>query len=124
MAHNRVTIWGVIAGFMWMPPCPAWKYIKESSDQYPHNALVSEGKSVPSDLRDMALRMTNDGDFQSCGFLADETSVIVERIKKTATGLVKRCREFPITFFPSIADCLVTDAEVIEAYETHGLDDE
>lgn len=55
-------------------------------------------------IREMVLRATNDGDFQSCNIL--DATVTFKRSRVTATGTVVRTRHMDIRQFPSVSDCV------------------
>lgn len=110
--HTVATLIGTIAGPIWQPGYICSKDVSLSTDQYPCTALTDGGKTVPPDLRYMALHLTNDGDFRHCGFLPG-ACIKVEREVRTATGIVIRRRWFDLDFFPSVADCLMTDEDTL-----------
>lgn len=93
----RVSINGTKRGLIWWPRMDA-----EKSFSY----TPKEDET----LRDAILRITNDGDFESCDVLLD-TFVEVTMIKATATSTLKRTRFFEINspLFTSIQDCITED---------------
>lgn len=99
MTHTEVSITGTIAGQIWMPAATCGKHftIDESDFRY------SDG-SRPT-LREMVLRATNDGDFQSCEII--DATVTFKRSTQTLTGTIVRTRHMDIRQFPSVADCVV-----------------
>jgi hypothetical protein len=61
--------------------------------------------SEPGTLRDHVLAATNDGDFQSATLAQAE--LVVER----RAGNRRVIRSFPLSHFPSVADCLHPDGD-------------
>lgn len=78
---------GVIYGDLWWSG-EAWKDV---------NATAKDDDT----LRDLVLRVTNDGDFQGCDLTAD-SSITVTLIKPNR----RITRTFDINLFPSVADCI------------------
>ena len=101
-------ITGQIQGRIWMPACVCTKTFTVSEDDFRY----SDG-SRPT-LRDMVLRATNDGDFQSAnvswGHLTVETIVT----RKDGRGTLTRKRHFDLRspLFPSIADSIVPEDDI------------
>lgn len=61
---ESVTLYGTVAGRMWMPSCHAWKEFQVK--------LVPGGAHFAREwhgLRDALMEIANDGDFQSCGLV-------------------------------------------------------
>ena len=111
MKQNRphrlaATIYATIAGHIWQPCSLCWK--DGIKLQFGHGPWKFGGT-----LRDAALSISNDGDFQSCSIVEGE--LVLERMKQTGTSTITRTRVFPLAFFPSIADCMASEAET-EAY--------
>ena len=108
MQKMTARIHGQIQGPIWMPACVCTKSFNVSEDDFRY----SDG-SRPT-LRDMVLRATNDGDFQSAdisfGWLTVE-SVIP---RSDGHGQVSRKRSFDLRspLFASIADCVVKEEEI------------
>lgn len=104
---SSIVLIGTVAGTIWMPARTCWKDVKLSYS--PHlgpfqdDFRYSDG-SKPT-ARDFALKATNDGDFQSCDLTAD-SAIRVSRRHHTDTGFTDHVREFPVTLFPSMADCV------------------
>jgi hypothetical protein len=99
--ETRMTIRGYLVGAIWMPNTECYKPL--AYDLTREDARFTE----PGTLRDHVLAATNDGDFQSCA-IADGF-LIVERVRHTSTGYVKRSRTFELSRFPSVSDCLRPD---------------
>jgi hypothetical protein len=115
MVKKTFGIVGMIAGCIWMPNAVCTKDVNTHEHQYPHNALTQDGQSVRSDLRTMALSITNDGDFQSCGFVPWDTHLKFERTRILGDGrTVTRTRWMPIDAFPSLADLIAGDDVLAE----------
>ena len=101
-------IHGQIQGRIWMPACVCTKSFRVSEDDFRY----SDG-SRPT-LRDMILRATNDGDFQSAavsyGWLTVET--ILPR--KDSRGQITRKRSWNLRspLFSSLADLIVPEDEI------------
>ena len=101
-------IHGQIQGPIWMPTCVCTKFFNVSENDF----LYSDG-SRPT-LRDMVLKATNDGDFQSAdvsfGWLTVEAIVT----RKDGKGQVTRKRHWDLRspLFASIADSIVPEDEI------------
>jgi hypothetical protein len=82
-------IYGTLRGTIWMPATTCEKpveYTLESDDT----------------LRDAVLRITNDGDFRACDLCADSFLRI-----KMHKGTHTITRDFDLSLFPSVADCML-----------------
>lgn len=95
-----------------MPAITCTKPFDISGDDF----LYSDG-SRPT-LRDMVLRVTNDGDFQdaniSWGFLRIEMT----REHVSGHGKFTRTREFDLRKFASIDDCIVPENEIADGFNS------
>ncbi len=99
--YTEVTIEGYIIGNIWWPYGETFeKPVSISNRHYPFSL------DDPPTLREMVLRVTNDGDFQSAS-LADDSAVIFRRVRETASGTkIQRMRIMAAGQFASIADCV------------------
>lgn len=85
---------GFIVGPIWMPAVECYK---------PLDYSISDERrrwSGPGTLRAHVLAATNDGDFQSATLAHGE--LVIER----RAGNRRVIRSFPLSHFPSVADCL------------------
>jgi hypothetical protein len=92
---------GYVVGDIWMPQTECFKPIGlrfERSKTGPHNY----NGGVFESLRDAALHVTNDGDFQSCEIAQGE--LIVRQIQDKPNGRIVRERVIPLDAFPSVKD--------------------
>ena len=104
MTHYEVTVHGTIAGKIWMPAATCGKRFSLTDKPGPWGDFhYADGEKAS--LRDMILKATNDGDFQSCHVI--DATVTVKRITQTLTGQITRTRHMDIRQFPSVADCVV-----------------
>lgn len=99
MQTTSIRIVGYVVGQIWWPvgaECykPINYDVLRESDRY---------TSKP-ELRDHLLRITSDGDFQNA-------SVVGEVIIEMRDGRRKVSRSWPLSRFPSIADCLHPDGD-------------
>lgn len=99
---KTLTIAGEIVGTIWMPAAECYKEFSVSDNQYPFNAYFDGSRPT---IRDMALHVTNDGDFQQC-HISGNSVLIFERTTWTKTGPIKKQRIMYASQFPSIADCV------------------
>ena len=102
--HTSVEVRGIIAGRIWMPAATCGKPFKVLNQKYPHRA-GDDLQNERATLRDMVLRVTNNGDFQSCQVI--DAQVTFRRTVQTTTGTKIRTRSMDIRQFPSVADCVV-----------------
>lgn len=101
MPHQTtVTLKGTLVGKIWMPAAECTKPVTLDR-RHDFNYF---DKVLPT-ARDMVLRATNDGDFQSCNLTADSYFEF-ERAARRGSTLIRRSRIIPVTAFPSIADCI------------------
>lgn len=100
MPITNIALRGFVVGPIWWPAgAECYKPLEYNcTDQ---NARWSE----PGTLRDHVLRATNDGDFQHCTIAHGELVVTVQRERRTIK------RSFPLSKFPSVADCLHPDGD-------------
>lgn len=105
-AHlTEVRIIGTLQGSFWWPIGEPWqKTINERRTYRPRASTVTY-RSETSGLRDFVLEITHDGDSSSACLLSDDSFVEITRYR----GTRKVSRMFPITLFPSIADCVSED---------------
>lgn len=100
MAITNISIRGYIVGKIWWPAgAECYKELEYSITR--EDSRFSE----PGTLRDHVLRATNDGDFQSATLAHAELIVECRRDRRRVI------RSFPLSHFPSIADCLHPDGE-------------
>ena len=103
------SIHGQIQGDIWMPFTTCTKSFSVGERDFNY----SDG-SRPS-LRDMVLHVCNDGDFQSAnvsfGYLKLE--MLIKRAD--GHGFTRKVREFDLRLFPSIADSIVSEDDVVYA---------
>lgn len=86
---------GFIVGPIW------WPAGVECYKPLNYSITREDGRfSEPGTLRDHVLRATQDGDFQSATLACAEIVVTCQRERRRVT------RSFPLSHFPSIADCL------------------
>ena len=112
MAITHISISGQIQGHIWMPNAVCTKDFTVSEDDFRY----SDG-SRPT-LRDMVLRATNDGDFQSADVSWGHLTVEMIQPRKDGRGEVTRRRHFDLrngALFPSIADSIVSEDEMVFA---------
>lgn len=97
---TRITIHGTLRGNLWW----GGEAEKEFTYTVKDGSHFTDGKR--ESLRDAVLRITNDGDFQSCEILAD--AYIKATLQK---GHTTRAIKFDLNsdLFPSIKDCLLDD---------------
>lgn len=95
MPITSIELRGYVVGPIWWPAgAECFKDLRyNATDQ---NARWSE----PGTLRDHVLAATRDGDFQNCTIAHGE--LVIERRQ----GSRRVIRSFPLSKFPSIADCL------------------
>lgn len=95
---TNISLRGYIVGTIWMPAVECYK---------PLDYCISDQRrwSELGTLRDHVLAATNDGDFQSATLAHAE--IVIER----QTGNRRVIRSFPLSRFPSVADCLHPDGE-------------
>lgn len=106
MATTRIAISGYLVGNIWWPVgAECWKTF--TYDLTREEALFSS----PGTLRDHILRITSDGDFQSASIAQGELTITVTKPGR------KRSRSFPLSRFPSIADCLHPDPDWSPCFE-------
>ncbi len=95
----QMFIHGTIQGNIWMGGLPCEKSVNYTVRDGTH---FTDGKR--ESLRDAVLRITNDGDFQSCELLANSyLQIKLTRANKTLT------RNFDLNnkdLFPTIQDCI------------------
>lgn len=110
MSDLQISIRGYVVGPIWWPSgAECFKPLSYNLTR--ENARFTE----PGSLRDHVLAATNDGDFQSCTIACGE--LVVKRTSYTTDAQQritrKRCvtRIFPLSRFPSIADCLHPDGD-------------
>ena len=96
-----VSISGFLVGDIWMPATECYKPL--------HYSLTDRAHHYPDGgtLRDHVLRVCQDGDFQSASIADGELIVTVHR--HDDRGTYRRTRRFPLSKFPSVADCVRTD---------------
>lgn len=100
MPLSSITIRGFIVGPIWWPMgAECYKPLRYS--------ITSEEKrwSEPGTLREHVLAALRDGDFQSATIAHGE--IVVEMIRERRRVL----RSFPLSHFPSVADCLHPDGD-------------
>lgn len=97
---TEIRLRGFVVGPIWWPVgTECYKPLEYSCTDT--NSRWSE----PGTLRDHVLCVINDGDFQSCTLAHAE--LIVERRK----GNRRVIRSWPLSRFPSVADCLHPDGD-------------
>lgn len=106
LSATNVYIRGQIQGPIWMPTITCTKYFTVSKDDFRY----SDG-SRPT-LRDMVLRATNDGDFQSADISFGTLTIELIRPRKDGTGYSTRKRNWDLRRFASIQDCIVAEDDV------------
>lgn len=108
MKSLDVLITGQIQGPIWMPPVTCTKQFT----LHKHDLRFAEGRPT---LRDMVLRATNDGDFQSTTISWGE--LVLTSLRVFGPVRVTRERRYDLRKFPSIADCMTAEDKVVEVYE-------
>lgn len=98
MTDLQISIRGYIVGQIWMPTTECYKRL--DYDLTREDARFT----APGTLRDHVLRATNDGDFQSATLAHAE--LVVTRRKREGTRTVTVTRAWPLSRFPSVADCI------------------
>lgn len=93
---KTVTIIATIAGMIWIPSCVCAKDVEVNVGTGP---WMQDGT-----LRQLALGITNDGDFQYCRFIDGEVKITHTRV--IGSSVVTRTRCFNLSLFPSIADLM------------------
>ncbi len=106
MKRTIATISGQIQGPIWMPACTCTKDFTVSED----DLRYSDG-SRPS-LRDMVLKATCDGDFQSAEVSFGHLTIEMLIPRTDGKGYTSRKRHFDLRQFQSIADCLVPEDQI------------
>ena len=101
---TTITLQGTIAGTIWMPAATCAKHFKVVDKPGPWGDFHYSDGSRPT-IREMVLKATNDGDFQSCSII--DATVTVERRTAGRNGETVRRRHFDIRQFPSVSDCVV-----------------
>ena len=96
----QVSIQGYIVGPIY------WPAGQECFKTLNYN-VVAQNRSwgEPGSLREHVVRALNDGDFQSCS-IAQGRLVVTTTRRDKAGATIRRTREWPLSRFPSIADCL------------------
>ena len=94
---------GYLVGDIWMPQAECYRPLS-------YNLTRESARfTSPGTLRDHVLAATSDGDFRSAQ-IADGY-LVCERVYTTrgSNGRVTRTRAWPLSRFPSIADCIKED---------------
>ena len=100
---RTVTLVATLVGHIWMPSTICYKHVKTT-------------KREDETLRDMLLRVTNDGDFQSCG-LTDAT-LYVEDVKIQGSTRRSKQRAWDLRFACwHTEDFKAADADVEAMYD-------
>jgi len=111
----RRYVHGVIGGYLW---CGEIGFKEVKASILPTDAPTYPYGGPYPDLRTALLALTNDGDFQSCGFIPGETFITVEVMDyEPGHTLRKLSRTRPMRFACSMTDDLVAEKEVIEAFD-------
>lgn len=106
MHTTRITLSGYLVGGIWWPvDVECWKTFKY--DLTREDCRFTE----PGTLRDHVLRIICDGDFQSASIAQGELTITVTKPGR------KLSRAFPLSRFPSIADCLHPDPDWFPCFE-------
>jgi len=99
---TTVQIVGTLAGSYWWPIGETWHKDLSETREYRPREQTQTYRTTTGSLRDLVVDLVCDGDSSSsCRFSAD-TVVIVTRFR----GPRRISRTFPITMFPSVADCI------------------
>lgn len=100
MPVTNISLRGYVVGPIW------WPAGSECYKPLAYSITRENGRfTEPGTLRDHVLRATNDGDFQSCTLARAE--LVIERRQ----GNRRVIRSFPLSRFPSVADCLHPDGD-------------
>lgn len=102
--ERNISIRGFIVGPIWWP-AGAECYKRLSYDLTREDRRFLE----PGTLRDHVLSATNDGDFQHATIALGE--LVIETRKRGAGRETVKRRTWPLSRFPSIADCLHPDGD-------------
>jgi hypothetical protein len=102
MTHLEISIHGYLVGQIWMPVTECYKPLSYNITN--ESKRITGGKVT---LRDHVLRATNDGDFQFAA-IADGFLRATYR-KQLGSRMVTVERDFDLSMFPSISDCVKTD---------------
>lgn len=105
MTHIRAYLTGYIVGQIWWPAgTECWKDLHFDCTDYAKRCTPR------ATLRDCVLAATNDGDFQGCDIAQGE--LVLETRKAGPDGrMTTRRKSYPLSRFPSIADCLHSDPD-------------
>jgi hypothetical protein len=97
--QTQITLRGYLVGSIWWPVgAECYKHL--TYDVTREDSRFTE----PGTLRDHVLRATNDGDFQCATIACGELIAERREIKDGRERIVRR--SFPLSRFPSVADCL------------------
>lgn len=99
MVNIEVSIVGTVQGKIWMPAVECEKEFNISKRDFNY-----ADNSTPT-LRDMALRATNDGDFQGC-MIADGC-LMLKTTRHSKKGHTTRVVYHDLNKFPSIKDLMI-----------------
>lgn len=110
--QTSITLHGHIVGPIWMPAAECWKEVSVSAADFER----STGEAPTA--RDLALRATQDGDFQHCKLTAD-SYFLLTRTRRDGNHTMTVERVYTVDKFPSIADC-VDPRELWELDEGEG----
>ena len=104
-------IYGEIEGTIWMPAATCtkefdWRMVRIPRDQNIRTAYTHGWPAEISELRDILLHITNDGDFQNCAI----TWAVLEVTKRKGNKRVTRT--WPLRGTGHNADCFVQNVEI------------
>jgi hypothetical protein len=101
-ADWSVGIVGTLRGAFWWPIGEPWEKEVTETRLHQRGERFQTYRSTTADLRDLACDVTNDGDSSGPTTLSPDSIVVVTKMDGSRT----RQRVFPVTMFPSIADCI------------------
>ena len=102
--RTSIEITGYLVGPIWWPAgLECYKHFTYDLTCEDQRLCGRDGKHEPGTLRDHILRITQDGDFQSCEIADAALCITVYKTNR------HRSRLFDLELFPSIADCVKTD---------------
>ena len=105
METTKITIDGYLVGPIWWPiGAECWKDLAFDATNHESRCVNGDGSPAKLTLREMVLAASQDGDFRGCDIA--HGFVTIERSGPLNTS---RKRSFPLTMFPSVADCIKAD---------------
>lgn len=103
----KAEIRGWIQGKIWMPPVTCTKHFHISEVDFRY----ADGKKPT--LRDMVLKATNDGDFQSAELSEGELILTMVLPRADKKGSITKTKTFNLRWFPSVSDCVCPEDLIV-----------